>query len=101
MGDCLGRNIDEVGAVVVRNDLHSLRQYPVIELLDLLPDALERGQRLFASPHEDDALNDVGFGIFTDSAQWHFSADAHFTELFEIERRAIPCSDCDIADVVL
>src|ERR1700686_3600940 len=100
MSDRLGRNIDEVRAVVVWNDSHFLRQDAVIELLDLFADALKRGQRLFATPHEDEALNDVRFAILTDSSQWHFSADAHFTELFEIERRAIPGGDRDIADVV-
>ncbi len=58
--DRLGREVDQVGAVVVRDDLHARRQVAgLVQLLDLGQHVLQRGQRFLPLAQQDDALDHV------------------------------------------
>ena len=93
-------DVDEIGPIVVRHDLHAVRQNAVIQRFDLLADPFQRWQRLLAAPHQDDALDDVRLLVLTHLADRHLGADTDFAELLQIDGRAILCGHRDVCNVV-
>ena len=69
------RQRDEIAAVVVRHDLHVLRQHVVVELARLRFDALEHHLRLLAGAHEDDAFDRVVLFVEAELAEARRVAD--------------------------
>ena len=89
MGDRAARNIDQVGAVIIRHDAHALGKYSRIELFHFLAHSLQRWKRFLTPPHQDDSLDDIGLGILADTADGHLSANAYHPELFDIDWRPV------------
>ncbi|MCG3162321.1 MAG: hypothetical protein JMDDDDMK_03568 [Acidobacteria bacterium] len=100
VGDRVGGDSDQVGAVVIRDDFHLFRQRAVVQLFDLLVNAFERRPGFFAFAHQDHALHDVRVVIAPDTAQRLLRANADLTELFDVNRRPVAFGDLDIADVL-
>ena len=82
-------DINQVCAVIVGHDAHALGEHTMVELLDLLADALQRGQRLLAASHQDDTLDDIVLLVFPHPSQRDFGADAHVAQLLDIDRRTV------------
>src|SRR5215475_11432415 len=82
-------DLDQISAVIVRDDTHALGEYPVVELLDLLPHALKGRQRLLSTPHQHDALDNIVLLIFPHASHGHFSANADLAELLEVHGRPV------------
>src|SRR5437867_2299288 len=83
----MGGDINQVRAVIVGDDAHALWENTMVELFDLLAYALKCGQRLLAASHQDYPLDDIVRIVFTYSPHRYFGADAHVTQLLDVNRR--------------
>src|SRR5262249_60259433 len=83
----MSSNIDQGCAVIVGDDVHALRENAMVELLDLLADALKCGQRLLTASHQDYPLDNIVLVVFPYSPHRDFGADAHVTQLLDVDGR--------------
>ena len=93
------RQRDEIAPVVVRHDLHVLRQHVVVELLRLRLDALEHRLRLLAGAHEDDAFDRVVRLVEAELAESRRVSDRDRRDVLHEHRHAVLHREDDVADV--
>src|ERR1700722_15615927 len=102
--DGVGRNANEVAAVVVRMNLYVGRQSAAVELVGFLLDAAQDRLRLLSAPHQDHAFN--GVVVFLDlvlkskNSKARRVADHDGADIFHAHGPAIVAADDDLADIV-
>jgi hypothetical protein len=95
----VGRQVDQIGPVVIGNDLDVLGQELLVQFLRLRLDALEHVLGLFAGAQQDDAFDRVVLLLVAELAQPRRDADDHAADILEQHRRAVVHGQDDIADV--
>src|SRR5262249_50437920 len=95
----VGGEVNQVSAIVIRNNAHSLRQDAVIQLIHTFADALQSRQRLFPPSHQNNALHNIGLVVLSDFSDRNLSADTDFPNLLQINRSSVFRRDRDISDI--
>ena len=98
--DCPRRQVDEVTAVVEREDLHILRQDLVVELLGLLLNPLEYGLCLLACAQLDHAFDRVVLVLVAEPAESRRGADDHLPDVLHEDRDAVVHDENNVPDVL-
>ena len=99
--DRVGRELHEVPAVVVGDDVHPRRQNVVLpDVVDAVVDPAKRARRLPAVAHEDDPLNDVGVVVVTDDPEAGCRADARLGDVADANGDPLRLGEDDVLDVV-
>jgi len=98
--DGVERAVDEVGAVVVRHDPHAAGQGRV-DLLDLLPHALQHLERVLALAQQDHALDHVVAVVLAHQPEPDPRAHDHGGQVADADGRASLHGHGHVADVPL
>ena len=90
--------MDELAAVVGRHDLHAGRQRRR-DFLQLLLDAVDDGEGIFAVAHHDDAADHFALAIELGHAAAQIRTEVHGADVLHIDRRAVHDREGNIFDV--
>ena len=91
--------LDQVAAVVSRHDAHAFGQRG-LDFLELLLDAVDDVERVFAVAHDDDAADDFAFAVQLRDAAPEVAAEMHGADVLDIDRRAVLDLEHDVLDVL-
>ena len=97
--------VDQIGAVVVRDELHARRQIALVDLLHLRAHMLEHFQSVLAFAQDDDSLHDVVLIRLAGHELAHapepqLLADDHPAQIADADGRAVAGVHGDFADVL-
>ncbi len=96
----LQRGVDELGAIVKGAYFDALRQHGVVQLADALAQRIEHQRRIFAAPHQHDALDGVLVLAARDHALARRVAFVHLRDVLNRDRNALVIADANVLDVV-
>ena len=97
----MGRQLDEVGAVVHRFDVDARGQNAILpDVVHAFVNAANRLHRIAAVAHEHDALHDVGLVVLADDAQARRRAHADAGHVAHAHRHALGRADGNITNVL-
>ena len=97
--EILDRPLDQRRPVVDRDDLDAFRQ-ALLDLLELLLDAIDHGQRIRTRPHHDDPADHLSFTVeFHDTAAQLRPLD-QARDIPELHRRPVLGIDDDVAQLL-
>ena len=97
--DGLDRRMDQCRAIIERLDLDAFRQLPLIQLLDLFPNAIQDRECLIPSLEQNDPFHHVVIVIDADLAQAHAMADRHAPQGLDENRGPFFFGDHHVFDV--
>ena len=90
--------MDQFAAVVGRHDSHALGQRR-LDFLQLLFDAVDDGERIFAVAHDDDAADDFALAVQLRDAAPDVRAEMHGADVLDVNWRAVLDLEHDVLDV--
>ena len=93
------REMNEIAAIVERQDLHVLRQDLAVELRGLSLNALEDGLRLLAGSQRDDALDGIVLILVAELTEPRCSANDDLPDVLHEHRRSVVYREHDVPDV--
>ncbi len=88
--------MNQVGAVIERDELHTVGKKPAVQIFQLLAKGAESGQRFFAALKEHDSFDGVVVMIHADLAQAGLRAFVHVGNIAQVNRDAIVLGDQNI-----
>src|ERR1041385_3339972 len=98
LNDCVYAVIDELGLIVVIDDLYTWRQC-LIDLRNFFLDAFDHLLGVFVDALEDDSGNDFSLTVFRYRALTDLIADFHARNVADANRRAVARVEHDVSDV--
>src|SRR5215510_6964189 len=97
----LSGDVDQVAPVIEGLDLDACRKQPgVVDLVNFRRDSLDYLDRVFATPHQHDAFNDVRVCVAPGDAQPLGVPDFSLGDIFQINRGSSGLREHNVIDVV-
>ena len=91
--------LDQLAAVVIRQDLDVLREHVIVQLLGHLLDLLQHHLGLLAHAHQDDAFDRIVLVHESELAQPRRVPDLDFADVADVSRDAVVGRDHNVRDV--